>query len=298
MNVDSASFKRPTTIQEMHERLRNFATPEGWQRGLSYKPDPTDVFIVTPPKCGTTWMQQIVHGLRTRGSMDFDEITRVVPWINMAHDTGIDLRAQVAHPRAFKTHTVLDEVPRGGKYIVIVRDPCDTLLSEYLFMEGMFFEKGSIRLETFARERFIPGREIHKHVNALWPRRRDPDVLPLAYENMKADLPRTVERVAQFIGIALDVELRKMVLKQSDIQFMQAHKDQFEDHIIRKARGPAMGLPSDGRLNKVRNGQVGEAKHVVPDAIKRELDELWHREITSKIGLNSYEDLRSELAGS
>ena len=109
-------LKRPTTIQEMHERLKFFSTEEGWRRGLAYKPDPTDVFIVTPPKCGTTWMQQIVHGLRTRGSMDFDEISRVVPWINMAYDVGIDIYApQVAHPQAFKTHTHLDEVPKGGK---------------------------------------------------------------------------------------------------------------------------------------------------------------------------------------
>jgi aryl sulfotransferase len=117
--LNEENFKRPTTIQEMHERLKYFATPEGWRRGLDYKPDPTDVFIVTPPKCGTAWMQQIVHGLRTRGSMDFDEITRVVPWINMAFDMGIDIYApQVAQPRAFKTHSTLKEVPQGGKYIV------------------------------------------------------------------------------------------------------------------------------------------------------------------------------------
>jgi hypothetical protein len=134
------NYTRPTTIEEVHERMKDFATPEGWQRGLAYKPDPTDVFVVTPPKCGTTWMQQIVHGLRTRGSMDFDEICRVVPWINMAHDVGIDLYApQVAHPRAFKTHSTLDEAPKGGKYIIVVRDPCDALLSNYLFFEGMFF---------------------------------------------------------------------------------------------------------------------------------------------------------------
>jgi len=85
----------------MLERMQYFATDEGRQRGLDYKPDPTDVFIVTPPKCGTTCMQQIVHGLRTRGSMDFDEICRVIPWINMAHDMGIDIHApQVAAPRA------------------------------------------------------------------------------------------------------------------------------------------------------------------------------------------------------
>lgn len=290
------SYTRPTTIQEMQERMQNFSTPEGWQRGLDYKPDATDVFIVTPPKCGTTWMQQIVHGLRTRGSMDFDEITRVVPWINMAHDSGIDIYApQVAHPRAFKTHSTLDEVPKGGKYITILRDPKDALLSHYHFFEDFFFEKGSIDIETFAREFYIPGRTVFKHITALWDRRKDENVLPLCYENMKADLPQTVERVAEFIGIPLDDELREIVLKQSDIKFMSAHKDKYEDNIIREARGPAMGLPLDGQLNKVRSGQVGESKQRVPDEIKQELDEVWHEEITLKIGLRSYDDFRKEL---
>jgi aryl sulfotransferase len=290
------NFTRPRTIQEMHERMKNFATPEGWQRGLDYKPDPTDVFIVTPPKCGTTWMQQIVHGLRTRGSMDFDEISRVVPWINMAHDMGIDIHApQVAHPRAFKTHSTLDEVPKGGKYIVVVRDACDALVSDYHFSAEMFFEKNFISLETFAREDFIPRHNIWKHILAFWGRRNDVDVLPLCYENMKTDLPQTIERVAKFIGIPLDDELKQIVLKQSDIKFMQEHKEQFEDHIIRGTRSAAMGLPLNGQLNKVRNGQVGESKDRVSDEIKRELEAVWQAEITAKIGLNSYEDLRKEL---
>jgi hypothetical protein len=288
--------RRATSIPELQEKLENFSTKEGWQHGLAYKPDPTDVFIVTPAKCGTTWMQQIVHGLRTRGSMEFDEISRVVPWINLAYDCGIDIYApQAAEPRAFKTHSPLDETPKGGKYIVIVRDPHDALLSHYLFFENFFFEKGAIDIETFARDHYIPGRNIHKHILALWGRRKDSDVLPLCYENMKAHFPQTVERVAEFIGVPLDDELREIVLKQSDIKFMQAHADQFEDHIIRKARGPAMNLPLDGKLNKVRNGQVGEAKLKVPDEIKKELDEVWRVEITPKTGLNSYEDLRKEL---
>jgi hypothetical protein len=293
---NAQNFKRPTTVKEMQERFKDFATPEGWQHGLNYKPDPTDVFIVTPAKCGTTWMQQIVHGLRTRGSMDFDEITRVVPWINMAHDMGIDIYApQVARPHAFKTHTRLDEVPKGGKYIVIVRDPGDALVSEYHFMEEMFFEKGTISLEEFARQEFIPSRDIHKHILALWDRRNASDVLPLCYENMKADLPRTIEKVAAFINIPLDEELKEIVIKQSDIKFMQDHKDQFEDHIIRKARSEAMQLPLDGKLNKVRNGQVGESKERVPDEIRKELDALWQEVVTPKAGLQSYEELRKEL---
>ena len=288
--------KRPTTIKEMRERLKYFSTPEGWRHGLDYKPDPTDVFIVTPPKCGTTWMQQIVHGLRTRGSMDFDEITRVVLWINMAYDMGMDIYApQVAQPRAFKTHSTLDEAPKGGKYIVIVRDPKDALLSHYRFFEDFFFEKGAIDIETFAREHYIPNRDVIKHIIAFWERRNDKDILPLCYENMKIDLAGTIERVAEFIGIPLDDELHEIVLRQSDIKFMQAHEDQFEDNIIRKTRTEAMGLPMGGKLSKVKNGQVGDSKLAVPDEIKKELDRVWQEEITAKIGLNSYEDLRKEL---
>jgi len=293
---DPKNFRRPTSVKEMHERFENFATSEGWQHGLDYKPDPTDVFIVTPPKCGTTWMQQIVHGLRTRGSMDFDEITRVIPWINMAYDTGIDIYApQVARPHAFKTHTKLDEVPKGGKYIVIVREPCDALVSDYHFMEDMFFEKGSISLEEFAREEFIPNHDIHRHILAFWDRRNDKDVLPLCYENMKVNLPRTIEKVAEFIDIPLDDELREIILRQSDIKFMQEHKEQFEDHIIRKARSEAMRLPLDGQLNKVRRGQVGESKERVPDEIRNELEAVWQEVVMPKTGLDSYEELRKEL---
>ena len=290
------TFTRPKSVQEMRERMKNFATEEGWQRGLDYKPEPTDVFIVTPPKCGTTWMQQIVHGLRTRGSMDFDEISRVVPWINMAHDMGIDIYApQAANPKAFKTHSKLNEVPKGGKYIVVVRDPCDALVSDYHFMGEMFFDKNSVNLEEFAREDFIPDRGVHKHILAFWEQRSEKNVLALCYENMKADLSGTIERVAEFIGIELDEELKQIVLKQSDIKFMQAHKEQFEDHLIRKARSAAMRLPLDRQLNKVRNGQVGESKIAVPDEIKQELDVVWRDAITAKIGLNSYDDLRQEL---
>jgi len=291
------TFKRPTSIAEMHERMQNFFTTEGWQRGLDYKPAPTDVFIVTPPKCGTTWMQQIVHGLRTRGSMDFDEIGRVVPWINMAHYMGIDIHApQTGNLKAFKTHSTLEEVPQGGKHIVVLRDPKDALLSHYHFFEDFFFERGSIDIETFAREHYIPGRDVYKHVLALWSQRNSENILPICFEYMKADLEDTIERVAEFIGIELDEELKQIVLRQSDIQFMQGHKEQFEDHLIRKSRCAAMRLPLDGQLNKVRSGQVGESKDVLPDHIKQELDTIWQTEITPKIGLNSYEELKKELA--
>jgi hypothetical protein len=228
--------------------------------------------------------------------MDFDDISRVVPWINMAHDMGIDIyEPQMAEPRAFKTHTPLNELQPGGKYIVVLRNPYDALLSHYHFFENMFFEKGSIDIATFAHGHYIPGHDVWKHILAVWEHRKDDNVRIFCFEDMKTDLPGAIEKVAQFMEIPLDDELRDIVLRQSDIKFMQEYQEQFEDNIIRVKRFAAMKLPADARLRKVRTGNVGDSKHGIPDEIKKELDAIWLNEITPKLGLKSYEDLRAEL---
>ena len=43
-------------------------------KAVAFEPVSEDVMIVCPPKCGTTWLCQIVHSLRSGGSEDFEEI--------------------------------------------------------------------------------------------------------------------------------------------------------------------------------------------------------------------------------
>jgi hypothetical protein len=288
--------KRATSISELEAIFQKFRTPESESFGLAYQPNATDIFVVTPAKCGTTWMQQIVHGLRTRGSMDFDEITRVVPWIEMAKDMEIDIhKPQVANPRAFKTHKDLDNVPKGGKYICVVRDPKDAMLSLYRFFEGWVMEKDAISIKDFAIDFYKDGRGYWDHVNAMWKRHKDKDVLALCYENMIEDLPGTVERVADFMEIKLDPELKDIVVRQSDFHFMKEHNRQFDDHIVREIRNAVCGIPMDGTTSKVKNGKVGESKNHVPEEVRAEFDAIWNQQVTPKIGLRSYDDLRKEL---
>src|SRR6476620_10468462 len=141
--------RRATTLGELGERMAAFVSPEGYAAGLAFVPRPTDVVIAPFAKCGTTWLQQMVHSLRTGGDLDFDDVSRVVPWIETAQDLGLDLDAeQRGEPRAFKSHLSYDQVPADARYIVSIRDPRDALVSAYRFFEGWFFEPGSIDIET------------------------------------------------------------------------------------------------------------------------------------------------------
>lgn len=117
------------------------------------------MIIASYAKCGTTWLQQMAHSLRTGGDLDFDDISRVVPWIETASDLGIELDAeQRGEPRIFKSHLAYDDVPSGARYIVSVRDPRDALVSAYRLLEGWFFEPGSIGMEALDRVHFVEGR--------------------------------------------------------------------------------------------------------------------------------------------
>ena len=118
-------------------------------RSASWRPRPSDVVISPFGKCGTTWLQQIFHTLRTRGDMDFDDISRVVPWIELTIAVDIDIEApQRAEPRGFKSHLAWDAMPKGARYVVSFRDPRDALVSLFHFFEGWFLEPGAVSLNS------------------------------------------------------------------------------------------------------------------------------------------------------
>jgi hypothetical protein len=291
--------RRARTFAEFAAALETLVSDEGVARGMAFRPRPDDVIITPFAKSGTTWLQQIVHTLRTGGGEDFDDISAVVPWIETAHDLGIDLDAgQRAEPRAFKSHLPADRVPAGARYIVSVRNPGDALVSMYHFMEGWFFEPGTIDMETFARGKFLPrgeGRDYWHHLASWWPRRDDGDVLLLCYEGMRADRAGTVRRIAAFIGVALDDALLDLTLERSSMEYMLAHRHRYDDRLMRELSERRIGLPEGSDSAKVRRGETGAHKRELTPAIEGELARSWAEEITARCGLADYEAFRMAM---
>jgi hypothetical protein len=283
----------------MHEAMQAMRWDAGEAYWKAFRPHPTDVIISPYAKSGTTWLQQIVHTLRTRGDMEFDDISRVVPWLETAQALGIDLEApQRGCPRAFKSHLDWHTIPKGARYLVSFRDPKDALVSSYRFMEGWFFAPGSISIESWTREEFIPrepGTGYWHHLASWWEQRHNSQVLLLCYEEMKRDLAGSVRTIANFLAIPLDGELEAITLRHASLDFMLRHKDKFDDRMMRERSEQVAGLPPGSDSAKVRRGEVGSHRNELSEEIRQALDEIWRNEIECKFGFASYEALRQAV---
>ncbi|MEJ2603258.1 MAG: sulfotransferase domain-containing protein [Gammaproteobacteria bacterium] len=286
--------RRAETFEEFEAAIGSFISHESIVRGLAFRLRPTDVVITPFAKSGTTWLQQIVHTLRTGGDEDFDDISRVVPWIETAFDLGLDLEApQRAAPRAFKSHLPADQIPPGGRYIVSVRNPGDALVSMYHFMEGWLFRPGSIDMATFARGKFLrrgEGRDYWHHLASWWPRRHDPDVLLLCYELMREDRAGAIRRIADFIGVPLDDSLLELTLERSSMDYMLSNRHRYDDRLMRELSEARFALPTGSDSAKVRRGETGAHRREVDAATAAQLDRVWDEIIADPFGLATYDD--------
>jgi hypothetical protein len=264
----------------------------------SWRPRPTDVVIAPFAKCGTTWLQQIFHTLRTRGDMDFDDISRVVPWIETALTLGLDLEApQKAEPRGFKSHLAFHMLPTGAKAIVALRDPKDALVSIYRFMDGWFLEHGCVTLDEFAPSRLDvpPDTGYFGHLLSWWAQRHNPSVLLMTYEQMSAEPERTVRRVAEFCGIALDDDLLALTLERSSLAWMLQHKAKYADPLMHAAAVRVCGLPDHIGTGKVRRGQVGGHADEMSPALSAKVDQRWREIVTPALGFDNYAEMAAAL---
>ncbi len=266
----------------------------------SYRPRPSDIVISPYGKCGTTWLQQTFHTLRTRGDMDFDDISRVVPWIETSRMLGVDLDApQRAEPRGFKSHLAYDRMPKGARYVVALRDPKDALVSMYRFMEGWFLEPGAVPIGDFCAGRWMKGGAegdgYWHHLISWWEQRENPDVLLFSYEQMTLEPAAHIRRLAAFCDIPLDDALAALTLERSSLGFMLAHKDRFDDFMMRSLSEERCNLPPGSDSAKVRKGGVGGYRQDLPPEVGAVLDAEWSRMVTPKLGFADYAALEAEL---
>ncbi len=220
---------------------------------LDFAPRPDDVFIVTYPRSGTTWMQMILYQLTTDGSMDIPHIAEYCPWFERSLRSGRGFETRPS-PRIFKSHLPYGQIPKGPcKYIYVARDGRDVAVSNYHLCRMYTGFEG-----TFAKyfDRFLRGKvecgTWFRHVQGWWRHRHDENVLFLTYEELAGDLEGTIRRIADFCGIAVQPERLPQIVERCGFAYMKQHEDKFD---------PAMELLWEQGVELhgfIRAGKVGD----------------------------------------
>jgi hypothetical protein len=244
-------------LQWLANRLSAAAGQLQWIRlaRLEFIPRPDDVFIVTYPRSGTTWMQMILYQLTSDGNMDFPHIYEYCPWFERSSRSALGFEARLS-PRLFKSHLTYRKIPKGPcKYIYIARDGKDVAVSYYhLYRDYSGFEG------TFSEffDRYLRGKvefgSWFEHVRGWWRHRNDPNVLFLRYEDLLDDLEGGIRKIIAFCGFEIAPERMPTILGRCRLTFMKKHESQFDP-----VTGAAWEQGAHGRAF-LRTGRAGDGK--------------------------------------
>mmetsp|Transcript_10481 Transcript_10481/g.27190 ORF Transcript_10481/g.27190 Transcript_10481/m.27190 type:complete len:353 (-) Transcript_10481:362-1420(-) len=287
------------------QRFNRYCSDESAMRAEAWRPRADDVIVCTFPKTGTTLVQQICQMIRADGAMDFDEITQVQPWTDLAYDVGQDLDAAHKHwPRVFKSHQRPAAVQRGCKYIFTLRDPVGTLLSWFEFAHAhghpVVSKYASVDEYTVEDDHFfsdaIYGTSVFGFFAEAWVIRHLPNVLVLSYEGLCERPAEHVDMIARFLGLELTRAQLARAVERSSRTFMAEHAHRFDDGWtsaqqarLGRAKCVLKATPKVNRESK--RGAAALAPHA-----HATLSHAWEETVTPRTGLASYAEMVRVLA--
>ena len=226
-----------------------------------YAPRPDDIVIATAPKCGTTWMQQIVSSLVFQDAR-VRPLPTVSPWVEARFRSTAEqvskILADLPHRRFLKTHLPLDGLPFYDevKYIHVARDGRDAAFSMHNHFTGFSaeqlarfdvigladpvigrpYEQPSADLATYFRA-WLAAKPERSSVEGppspyffdleagYWAERSRPNVLLVHYADLSADLEAEMRRIAAFLTIEISESIWPSLVSAAGFVAMKSSGD-------------------------------------------------------------------------
>jgi aryl sulfotransferase len=254
-----------------------------WDR---YRPRSGDVVIATHPKCGTTWMQQIV-GLLIFQTPEPRPVTVLGPWVEgrfvfTIEETLALIEAQT-HRRFLKSHLPFDALPHYDEvsYIHVARDGLDTFMSWHnhslRYKRHELLDAVGLADETIARPYPRPKQDPREYFRdwmegrtdfdaasffsserSFWAARREANVLLVHYNDLLADLDGEMRRIAAFLKLDPPETMWPALVQAATFDAMRRDGEKLIPHASAAWTGGHEGFLHAGRNERWRSA-LGEA---------------------------------------
>jgi aryl sulfotransferase len=249
--------------------IRNHTVDSRRWRAFEFRGD--DIIVGTWARSGTTWVQQII------GQLIFGPVTElpvcdISPWVETrAYPLGkmLALLSAQEHRRFLKTHLPVDALVHSGraKYIYIGRDGRDVLWSWFTHHHAMTDFAYDVTecvpgrvgpplgrpIEDFRRyfhewlvRDGFPLWSFWQNVESWWRARELPNVLLLHFNNLKADLPGEIRRIARFLDVRIDEGHFPAIVENCGFHHMKENAAKLSWYLEQSFKGGARSFINRG----------------------------------------------------
>lgn len=204
----------------------------------NFKARPDDTWVLSYPRSGTTWTQELVWLIAN--NLDFDtagnkllaerfpflefsmfnhpELTDEFLKMNENNEDNKNLIRKIAEPgykvlenikspRFIKSHFPLSLLPGilnvGCKIVYVARNPKDVAVSWYHLNRSIKTQGYQGNFEEFwnyFQDNLTPWSPYWEHLKEAWSNRHHPNLLFMFYEEMQDDFPSAIKKVSNFLG--------------------------------------------------------------------------------------------------
>lgn len=240
--------------QTKRKALTRLGRPQGAGRFLKVFPD--DVFIVSYPRSGNTWIRFLIGSIVYKQDINFDNMEQYVPDIYRGTNQFLE---SLQHPRILKSHEPYDE--RYPKVIYLIRDPRDVAISYFRWLQKFRGYKSSLDdfLVAFTANQTKYG-GWGGNVQS-WADNRDNiknGMLVIRYEDLLTQTIPVLQQITVFLGQDISAQQLETIVDENSFTRMRKKEVEAEDSNFIK------GQRED--IKFIRRGTAGQWKDLYSEA--------------------------------